>query len=128
MTFLRNIILLAVSFLECSPSAFAQTASGAAGPNLMEQMVPFVVIFGIFYFHIIRPQSKRNKDHLNFLTNMKRGDSVITSGGIYGKIEGITEKFVTLEISEGVDIRILKSQIASTVNDGAASEGAKNAK
>jgi preprotein translocase subunit YajC len=100
----------------------------AVGPNLMEQMVPFVVIFGVFYFLIIRPQSKRNKDHLSFLTNMKRGDSVITSGGIYGKIEGITEKFVTLEISEGVDIRILKSQIASTVNDGAANEGAKNVK
>jgi len=117
-------------FIFNSVSAFAQGAAGGtgAGPGMWEQMVPFVVIFAIFYFLIIRPQSRRNKDHQNFLANMKRGDAVITSGGMYGKINGITDKFITLEISNGVDIRILKSQIASSVTDGAANEGAKNAK
>lgn len=102
-------------------TAFAQAQSGsAAGPGMLEQMIPFIAIFAIFYFLIIRPQSKRQKDHQNFINTMKRGDSVITTGGILGTVEGITEKFVTLEISDGVKIRILKSQIASTVNEGAA--------
>lgn len=104
-----------------SSIAFAQaTTSSAAGPGMIEQMVPFIAIFAIFYFLIIRPQSKRQKDHQSFLTNMKRGDTVITTGGIYGTVEGMTDKFITLEVSEGVKIRILKSQIASSVNEGAA--------
>jgi preprotein translocase subunit YajC len=103
-----------------SSIAYAQAATSAAGPGMIEQMVPFIAIFAIFYFLIIRPQSKRQKDHQSFLTTMKRGDSVVTTGGIYGKIEGLSEKFVTLEVSNGVNIRILKSQIASSVNEGAA--------
>lgn len=101
-------------------TAFAQSAPGAAGPNFLEQMIPFIAIFAIFYFLVIRPQSKRQKAHQEFLNKMKRGDAVITSGGIYGKVEGITDKFVTLEVSDGVNIRILKSQVASQVNEGAA--------
>ncbi|OFZ18647.1 MAG: preprotein translocase subunit YajC [Bdellovibrionales bacterium RBG_16_40_8] len=101
-------------------NAYAQSASGAAtGPGTIEQLIPFIAIFAIFYFLILRPQSKRQKAHQNFVAEMKRGDTVITSGGIYGRVEGITEKFVTLEISDGVNIRILKSQIASTFNEGA---------
>ncbi|MCB0349662.1 MAG: preprotein translocase subunit YajC [Bdellovibrionales bacterium] len=103
-----------------SSIAYAQAAtSAAAGPGMIEQLVPFIAIFAIFYFLIIRPQSKRQKDHQSFLLTMKRGDSVITTGGIYGKIEGLSDKFVTLEVSDGVNIRILKSQIASSVNEGA---------
>jgi preprotein translocase subunit YajC len=108
------------SLMSSAAHAQATGASPGAAPNLIEQMVPFIAIFAIFYFLIIRPQAKRQKVHQNFLTNMKRGDAVITSGGIYGKVEGITDKFVTLEVSEGVEIRVLKSQIASSINEGAA--------
>jgi preprotein translocase subunit YajC len=101
--------------------AYAQAQGAApAGPGLLEQVVPFIAIFAIFYFLIIRPQSKRHKEHQSFLNTMKRGDSVVTTGGIFGKVEGISDKFVTLEVSDGVNIRILKSQVASTVNEGAA--------
>ncbi len=104
-----------------SSTAFAQAAaSSAPGPNMIEQMVPFIAIFAIFYFLIIRPQTKRQKAHQSFVNTMKRGDAVITSGGIYGKVQGLNEKFVTLEVSDGVEIRVLKSQVASTVNEGAA--------
>lgn len=107
-------------FFSTVAHAQAQTSAAAGpGPNILEQLVPFIAIFAIFYFLIIRPQAKRQKTHQSFLANMKRGDSVITTGGIFGKVEGITEKFVTLEVSEGVEIRILKSQIASSVNEGA---------
>ena len=85
----------------------------AAGPNLMEQMMPFVFIFIIFYFLLIRPQQKRQKQHSEFLTALKKGDSVLTSAGMLGTIEGLTEKFITLEIAQGTRIRILRTQIAS---------------
>ncbi len=98
-----------------STTAFAQAAGGAApSPSALEQFLPFIVVFVIFYFLIIRPQGKKVKQHSEFLNQLKRGDSVLTSGGILGTIEGLTDKFVTLEISDGVRIRILKNQISSS--------------
>ena len=93
--------------------AYAQEAA-AKGPNVIEQFLPFIAIFVIFYFFLIRPQSKRQKEHVGFLDSMKRGDEVITNSGIYGTIEGITERFVTLEVADEVRIRILKNQIAGS--------------
>lgn len=95
-----------------STLAWAQAAP-AAGPTFLEQMMPFVFVFIIFYFLLIRPQAKKQKTQLAFMDSLKRGDSVLTSGGILGTIEGITEQFVTLEVANGVRIRILKNQIAS---------------
>jgi preprotein translocase subunit YajC len=97
-----------------SVPAWAQDAATPQTPSTFEQLIPFVAIFAIFYFFIIRPQSKRQKQHVNFLTTLKRGDEVITTGGIYGTVEGLTERFVTLEVADDVKIRILKSQIAGT--------------
>ncbi len=99
-----------------SSVAHAQTAAGAQ-PGLVEQMVPLVVIFVIFYLLIIRPQSKRHKKHQDFVSSMKRGDSVLTSGGILGTIEGITDKWVTLEVAEGVRFKILRAQIAGSAKE-----------
>lgn len=101
-----------------SQTAIAQTAQGAAKPSMMESMMPIVFLVAIFYFFLIRPQQKRAKTHQSFLTNLKRGDQVLTSGGIFGTVEGLTDSFVTLGIADDVKIRILKTQIASTVNDG----------
>jgi len=86
------------------------------GPGAFEQLMPFVFIFVIFYFLLIRPQQKRAKTHQDFLTKMKRGDSVLTSGGILGTIEGLTDQFATLEIANNVRIRILRAQIVSPAN------------
>lgn len=94
-------------------TAHAQTAPGAQ-PGMFEMFVPFIFIFVIFYFLIIRPQSKRQKDHQKFLSEVKRGDEVITSSGILGKVDGITDQFVTLEIAEGVKVKMLRSQIATS--------------
>lgn len=97
--------------------AYAQ-AAGAAQPGIFETVViPMLAMFAIFYFLLIRPQSKRFKKHQEFVANLKRGDQVITQSGIYGKIEGITDKFVTLEVSDGVSIRILRGQIASSAQE-----------
>ena len=99
-------------------SAWAQAASAAAKPSMMESMMPIIFLVAIFYFFLIRPQQKRAKTHQSFLSELKRGDEVLTSGGIFGKVEGLTDSFVTLGIADDVKIRILKTQIASTVNDG----------
>lgn len=85
-----------------------------AQPSTIEMLFPFIFIFVIFYFLIIRPQSKRMKTHDQFLTNLKRGDEVITSGGILGKVDGLTDQFVTLEISDGVKIKMLRKQVAAS--------------
>lgn len=96
-------------------TAHAQTAAPAGGqPSALEMFVPFIFIFVIFYFLIIRPQSKRQKDHQKFLSEIKRGDEVVTTSGILGRIEGISEQFVTVEIADGVKVKMLRTQIATT--------------
>lgn len=92
--------------------ALAQ-AKGANQPSMLDMFLPFILIFVIFYFLIIRPQAKKQKSHRDFLGNLKRGDVVLTSGGIYGTIEGITDKFVTLEIADEIKVKVLKAHIAS---------------
>jgi preprotein translocase subunit YajC len=104
--------------------AFAQQAAGgASSPSGFEMFLPFIFIFVIFYFLIIRPQAKRQKDHQKFVTELKRGDSVVTTSGILGTIEGITDTFVTLEIAKDIRIKILRTQILSS--QATAAEGKK---
>jgi preprotein translocase subunit YajC len=98
-------------------TAWAQTATPASAPSLLEQLFPILFIVAVFFLFIFRPQQKRAQSHKTFLQTLKRGDSVLTSGGILGTIEGLTEQFVTLQIADGVRVRILKTQIASGVND-----------
>lgn len=92
-------------------------AAAQPKPSLLEQFFPFILIFLVFFFLVIRPAQRRQKTHATFTSSMKRGDSVLTSGGILGTIEGITDQFVTLEIADGVKIRILRSQIASSASE-----------
>lgn len=94
--------------------AHAQTAGGAATPSGFEMFVPFIFIFVIFYFLIIRPQAKKQKLHQKFISDLKRGEAVVTTSGILGTIEGMTDAFVTLEIAKDVRIKILRSQILSS--------------
>jgi len=105
--------------------AFAQAASGGQ-PSAVEMFLPFIFIFVIFYFLIIRPQAKRQKEHQKFVAEIKRGDTVVTTSGIFGRIEGINDAFVTLEIADGVRIKMLRSQILSSQEQAkATTEGKK---
>ena len=83
---------------------------GAAGPG--SPMVMMVLMFVVIYFMMIRPQQKRQKEHDGFLSALKNGDKVITNGGVYGIVSGITDDVVTLEIAKNTRIRIDKRQIA----------------
>jgi preprotein translocase subunit YajC len=100
-----------------STLAYAQAAASPK-PGLIENLFPFIFIFVIFYFFMIRPQQKRQGQHQEFLKNIKRGDAVLTTGGLLGTIEGVTDAFVTLEVSDGVRVRILKTAIASPAQEG----------
>ena len=81
------------------------------------QFIPLILIFVIFYFFLIRPQQKRIKDHKTMVAGLKRGDEVVTSGGVIGKIEKVLEDDkVDLIISDNVSVRVVKSTIQSLLN------------
>ncbi|MBD3271896.1 MAG: preprotein translocase subunit YajC, partial [Elusimicrobia bacterium] len=101
----------------------AQPVGGPQG-GLMN-LFPLIVIFGIFYFLLIRPQQKRAKEHQNMINQLNRGDRVVTSGGIYGVITALRGKVIELKIADNVKIQVLKSSISGKVSeDGTGSDTA----
>jgi preprotein translocase subunit YajC len=101
--------------------AQAQGAPSGGGGGILgafNMLVPFLAMFVIFYFLLIRPQQKKQREHRQMLQNLKRGDRVITSGGIYGTVAKIRNDVVHLEIADQVRIRVNKSSIADVVAEG----------
>ena len=92
-------------------------AGAGGGMAAFQQIIPLVFMFGIFYFLLIRPQQKKAKEHKALLEALKKGDSVITAGGVHGKVTGVDDSIVTLEIATGVNIKITKSYIATIKKD-----------
>jgi preprotein translocase subunit YajC len=103
--------------------AFAQAAPGGGGGIM--QFVPIIAIVAIFYFLILRPQSKKAKEHQKMLSELKKGDDVVTQGGIIGKITGMKDTEVTLQIQEGVRIRVLRSSVTGPYTTPAPKADAK---
>ena len=101
--------------------AMGGAPGGAAGPAggmaAFQQVIPLVFMFAIFYFLLIRPQQKKAKEHKALLEAIKKGDNVITAGGVHGKVSSVDEGIVTLEIATGVNIKIVKSYIAAIKKD-----------
>jgi len=96
--------------------AFAQSAPGAGSiPATFVTLVPFILIFFVFYFLVIRPQQKKVKDHQEMLKKIKKNDEVITTGGIYGKVMALSDDVVTLEVSPNVRLRVHKNHISDVV-------------
>ena len=89
--------------------AEAPAQSPLAGPQNMLFLV--AIFFGIFYFMIIRPQQKQQKTHKSYLESLKKGDEVITNGGLIGRIAGVQGDVLTLEIANNVRVRVLKDQV-----------------
>lgn len=98
-----------------SPSlALAQAAPGQEPPAWM-QLVPLVAMVAVFYLLILRPQQKREKLRQGFISALKRGDEVVTTSGILGRVEGMTDQVITLEIADGVRVKVLRTAIVSSV-------------
>ncbi len=85
----------------------------AGGMEGFKTFIPLILMFVIFYFLLIRPQQKRQKEHKALLANLKRGDDIITAGGVMGRITGVAETFITIEVAEKVRIKIARGQIMS---------------
>ncbi len=98
----------------------ALAANGAAAsqqPGILG-FLPLIVIFVIFYFLLIRPQSKRAKEHRNMVSSLSKGDEVVTNGGLLGRIEELDENFVTLEIADNVRVRVQRNAVGSLMPKG----------
>lgn len=93
--------------------AMAPAPGGEGGGSPLTGFLPLILIFVIFYFLLIRPQQKRAKEHKEMLAAIKKGDKVVTSGGIYGLVEDVGDNTVTLKIAENVRVKFGKSYIAS---------------
>lgn len=87
---------------------------GSAGGSseFLVQLFPFIALFAIMYFLVLRPQQRRVRDHKNMVAAVRRGDTVVTSGGIIGKVSKADETEVVVEIAEGVKIRVIKSTLS----------------
>lgn len=107
--------------------AWAQAALGGAPQSLLQTpLVPILLMVGVFYFMVIRPQQQKAKEHKMMLANLKRNDDVITTGGLYGKIMALTDKVATLEIAPNVRVRLDRQQIASMAKSGQSEESKDN--
>lgn len=95
----------------------ADASAGPAGLAGLAQFIPLILIFIVFYFLLIRPQQKKAKEHQKYLANLKKGDKVITGGGMYGQIAGLTDNVVTLEIAENVRIKVTRGSIAGSASE-----------
>lgn len=93
-------------------------AAGEAAPNPVMQLLPLFVLLILFYFMLIRPQMKRAKEHRNLLAGLSKGDEVITSGGLAGKVRDVGENFIVLEVAKEVQVRLQKSAVSSVVPKG----------
>ena len=91
--------------------AFAQEA-GAAGPGLMGQLLFFIPLILIFYFLLIRPQQQQRKKHQEMVANLKRGDTVVTYGGLIAKVTKVGDDELTVELADGVRTRLVRNMVA----------------
>ncbi|MGH1467605.1 MAG: preprotein translocase subunit YajC [Bdellovibrionales bacterium] len=109
-----NLITLFITTAQAQEAVSQQTGES---PGWMG-MVPFALMFLVFYFLILRPQARKAKESQEFLKALKKGDQVLTAGGIFGTIVGVTEKFVDLKVSEETRLKVLKSHVTeSAVED-----------
>ncbi len=103
-------------------TAYAMGASGGdaaaqgAGGQL-SSLILMLFIFAIFYFLMIRPQQKRMKEHKKMVSDLKKGDRIVTAGGIYGTVENVMENTLTVKLAEGVKVKITRGSVGSLVKE-----------
>lgn len=94
--------------------AYAQGAGAPGGMDILVQILPFILIFVIMYFLLIRPQQKRMKAHREMIAAVRRGDVVVTAGGLIGKVKSVNESEdeVIVELAKGMDVRVVRGSIS----------------
>ncbi len=100
--------------------AYAQEAASQSGGLI--SFLPLIVIFALFYFMLIRPQMKRAKEHRQLVSGLQKGDEIVTSGGLLGKITQIEDSFVTVKVAQNVEIKVQRHAVASVMPKGTLKE------
>jgi len=98
----------------------AEPIASPQGAAMFSSLMPIFLIFIVFYFLLIRPQSKKQKEHQKLLEGLKKGDRVVTASGLYGTVHEVQGNIVKLKISENVNVQMLKSAISAVINETAA--------
>ena len=101
------------------PIAYAQEA---AAPSMTYNILLFGGMFLLFYLILWRPQSKRAKEHRELVASIAKGDEVLTSGGLLGKVTKVSEDYVAIEVADGVELKVQKSSIAAALPKGTISQ------
>jgi preprotein translocase subunit YajC len=113
------VVEFAVSFIS---SAFAQTAPAAAAEgglmSSLTSMLPLVLMFVVLYFVMIRPQMKKQKEHRAMIEALAKGDEVATAGGLLGKVTKLDDAYLSLEVADGVEVRLQRSAIVQVLPKG----------
>jgi preprotein translocase subunit YajC len=114
-----------MNYLTWTLFAMMPPSGEGGGGGLLSLAFPIILIFVLYYFLLHLPQKKKQQERQKMIDAMKRGDEVITSGGIYGKVAGVTDKVVTIEIAPKVKIRVAKAQISGITSKGTEDEKSK---
>lgn len=112
-----KLVMAGVSAALMAAPALAQAAPPvAAGPSLITQLLFFLPLILIFYFLLIRPQQQRAKKHAEMIAAIKRGDTVVTSGGLIGKVNKVNDAELSVDLAENVRVRIIKAMVIEVRN------------
>ena len=101
--------------------AHAQSGGGGGDPTF--SFIMLIALFAVFYFVLIRPQSKRQKEHKAMVASLSKGDEVVTNGGLLGKITNVGDAFVTVEIANGMEVRVQRMSVAALMPKGTIKSG-----
>lgn len=109
-----------MSMLRSIDSILAMGAppGGGEGQSVLWTYAPFILIIALFYFLVIAPQRKRQKQHAEMLANLKNGDKVVTQGGLFGTVAGVSDTVVQVRIADGVKIEVARTAISGLRNEG----------
>ena len=99
-------------------NAFAQTAGAGGAAGGLMSFLPIILMFGVLWFIMIRPQMKRQKEAKAMLEALAKNDEVVTAGGILGKVTKVTDQYVSLEIAEGTEITVQKNAVTTVLPKG----------
>ena len=99
-------------------SAYAQTASPAGGTDSFLGLLPIVAMFVVLYFIMIRPQMKKQKEHKAMVEALAKGDEVVTAGGMLGKVTRLSEGYISVEVSSGVEVQMQRSAVVQVLPKG----------
>lgn len=102
-------------------SAFAQTAPAAAGGDMQStlmNMLPILVMFGVLYLVMIRPQMKKQKEHRAMIESIVKGDEVVTAGGFLGRVSKLGDAFISVELATGVEVQMQRSAVVQVLPKG----------